>query len=486
MKRMQPYHALVLAVALGATGCLNLGPRFRQPDLETDRPDRYQHAAGEEASPDADGNWWEDFGDEELNRLVDEVLEHNLDIRKAAASVLEIRAIFVQARADRLPSIDIQAEGRKQQQPIFGIMPGAGIVNKSDQFTWSLPASFELDLWGRLARVSDAARFDLLQAEETRRRVIQTIVAEAAGLYLQIESLERRLQITGESITGYRRSLAIVEGRYARGLTSILDVRQARRTLAQAEAALPPVRKDLGIAQQSLAVLAGRYPESKPARHKDEDYFKALPPVPPGLPSELLLRRPDIRAAEASLRGLNARVGVARADRFPRISLTGTLGYTSDDLSTLVRPESELWNMAAGAALPLFHAGRFIAAQRAAEARYRQGLAEYARTVLTAFAEVEGSLLTRKEELERRDRMIHFLAEARATQDAAEGRYARGLVNYLTVLEAQQVRFQAEESLILVDLAILGNRVTLYRALGGGWAKPKPAEHVTEKPFWKF
>jgi len=326
-----------------------------------------------------------------------------------------------------------------------------------------------VDLWGRLARGQEAARADLLQAEENRRTIAQTVVAETISLYLLMESLERRIRIALDKIESYGRSLAFVEGRYERGLTSILDVMQARRALAQAEPVLPSLRQDLGITQQKLSVLAGRYPRTRPPRPQPEDYYKRLQPVPPGLPSDLLLRRPDIKAAEAGLMSLNARVGVAKASRFPSITLTGTFGYSSDELDRLFRPESELWNIALGGVQSLFDAGKLKAGQRAAEARYQQGVAEYAKTVLTAFSEVEGALLTRKEQLDRRDRVLNHLMEARRTQEVAENRYKRGLVDYLTVLVAQQARFKAEEDLVLVDLAILSNRATLHRALGGGW-----------------
>ena len=242
--------------------------------------------------------------------------------------------------------------------------------------------------------------------------------------------------------------------------------------MARAEAILPSLRQDLGTTQQQLAVLFGRYPKTGSPRLQPEDYYKRLDPVPPGLPSELLLRRPDIRAAEAQLRALNAHVGVSKASRFPRITLTGAYGYASDELNGLFQPESELWNFALGIVQPLFDAGKLKADQRAAEARYQQGVAEYAKTVLTAFAEVERAFLTREEQLKRRDHVVKFVLDARATQRIAESRYQRGLVDYFTVLDAQQTRFEAERDLVEVDLAILNNRVTVHRALGGGWAEP--------------
>jgi multidrug efflux system outer membrane protein len=169
---------------------------------------------------------------------------------------------------------------------------------------------------------------------------------------------------------------------------------------------------------------------------------------------------------------LNAQVGVSKASRFPRITLTGAFGYSSEALDRLFRSESELWNIALGIVQPLFDAGKLEAGERAAEARYQQGLAEYAKTVLTAFAEVERAFLTREEQLKRRDHVIKFVQDARATQRIAESRYERGLVDYITVLDAQQTRFEAERDLVEVDLALLNNRVTLHRALGGGWAEP--------------
>ena len=451
---------------------MRVGPDYHRPGTGIQVPASYQHGPKNMMTPASEDRWWEVFEKPELNHLVEEVRRNNLDIKKATARTLEVQSQLVQTRADRFPSLSIDGSAERRQRPIIGIVPGGSFSTKTDIYTLSLPASFEVDLWGRLARGEEAARADLLQAEENRRTVAQTVVAETISLYLQMESLERRVQIALESIENFRRSLALVESRYKRGLISVLDVRQARRILAGAQALLPTLREELGVTQQRLAVILGRYPTARPPRPQPEDYFRCLAPVPPGLPSDLLLRRPDIRAAEANLMALNARVGAAKASRFPRITLTGNYGYTSEALDQLIRRENELWHLASGIAQPLFDAGKLKAGQRAAEARYQQGVAEYAKSVLTAFSEVESSLLTRKEQLERRDRQLRFLLEARATQDVADKRYRRGLVDYLTVLEAQRTRFEAEESLVLVELALLTNRVTLHRALGGGWAEP--------------
>jgi multidrug efflux system outer membrane protein len=448
---------------------MKVGPDFRTPELDIQAPEVYQHDSGQGTAVVAGDRWWEVFGKTELNRFVEQALANNLDINKATARMLEMQAQLLQTRADRFPSLNLEGSAEKRQRPIIGVVPGERFTTKTKIYTLSLPASFELDLWGGLARTQEAAQANLVEAEENRLVVAQTVVAETIRLYLQMESLERRIQIGLDSIDNFRRSLSLVDGRSPRGLTSVLDVRQARRILTGAEALLPSLREELGVVQQELSVLLGRYPGSKPPRTQPEDYFVDLAPVPPGLPSDLLLRRPDIRAAEARLRSLNAEIGVAKASRFPSIALTGSYGYSSDELGQLVGRESELWHLASGIGQPLFDAGKLKAGQRAAEARYAQGLSDYAKTVLTAFSEVESALLRRKEQLERRNRLLRFLLEARLTQEVAENRYTRGLVNYLEVLEAQQTRFEAEESLVLVELAILTNRVALHRALGGGW-----------------
>jgi len=446
------------------TGCMKVGPDFKRPDMGSQIRETYQYAPSDVEMGKITDRWWAAFNDPELNQLAENVLSGNLDIRKALSVITELQSYFVQSRADRLPTLSLQGEAKRQRIP-----PGI----ESDVYTLSLPASFEIDLWGRLTRAEEAALANLTKTEENARTIAQTIVSEAITLYFQIESLERRIQITEQNIKNYRRNLSFIERRYEGGLTSILDLKQARRVLAQTEATLPSLRQDIGIRQQKLAILSGQYPGTRPARTQPEDYFKLPAPVPSGLPSDLLLRRPDIRAAEANLRALNAKIGVAKANRFPKITLTGSFGYSSGELDRLFIPGNNLWNIAFGALQPIFDAGRLKAGQCAAEAQFQQGMVDYAKTVLTAFYEVESALLTRKEQMERRGKMLDFLAEARATQKVAENRYERGLTDYLTVLDAQRTRFQAEESLVLVELTILSNRVTLHRALGGGWGEPK-------------
>ncbi len=476
------YCVLALTAYFFLYGCINLGPDYQRPDLGIQVPQSYEFEPTEKQPLEVEDSWWEIFDDGELNQLVEHALTYNWDIKQAAARILEVRARYVQVRSDRFPAVDVG--GIKDRRQISGgETRDSSIV---DTYDLSAAASFELDLWSRLEKASRAAWEDILAEEENRRTVAQAVVAETVSLYLNMEAVERRLQIAQQSIKAFEQSLQFVENRYRRGLTSVLDVRQASRVLAGAETLVPQLELDLGILQQQLSVLLGRYPETRAPRRQPDDYYKLLPPVPPGLPSDLLMRRPDLRVAEARLRSLNELVGVAKAARLPRITLTGEYGWTSDDLNKLLRTDNIIWNLTAGIVQPVFDAGRLKAGQRAAEARYEQGVAEYVKAVLDAFAEVEQALLTRQLQLDRREREISFLTEARATQRVAENRYSKGLVNYLDVLNAQISRYQAEDSLVLVDLTLFRNRVALHRALGGSWAEPEALKIKDDGPFFRF
>jgi multidrug efflux system outer membrane protein len=463
-------------------GCINLGPEYRRPDLGIQIPESYESEPTEKQPLVVEDRWWKIFQDRELDQLVENALKHNWDIKQAAARIMEVRARYVQVRSDRFPEMDVGGVWDRRQ--VDGGDTRDNFI--ADSYDLTAAGSFELDLWSRLAKASRAAWEDILAEEENRRTVTQAVVAETVSLYLEMEAVERRLQIAQQSIEAFKKSLQFVENRYRRGLTSVLDVRQASRVRAGAETLVPQLEQDLSIIQQQLSVLLGRYPQTRAPRRHPEEYYRYLPPVPPGLPSDLLMRRPDLRTAEARLRSLNDQVGVAKAARLPRITLTGEYGVTSDELNTLLRSDNIIWNLTAGIVQPIFDAGRLKAGQRAAEARYIQGVAEYVKAVLDAFAEVERALLTRELQLDRREREVTFLTEARATQRVAENRYVKGLVNYLDVLNAQITRYEAEDRLVLVDLILFQNRVTLHRALGGSWAEPEALDIKDDGVFFRF
>ncbi len=472
--------ALILALPLALAGCLKVGPDYQRPELAFKPPAAYDQAKTPAPYADLD-RWWEQFGDPQLNQVVQDVLKNNLDLEAAAGRVLELRASFVQSRAARFPTVSVEGTAQRQRSTSSLSLPTTQTIStEKESYELSLAATFEVDLWGKLARAEASARADLLQAEENRHTVAQTVVASAVTGYFNIRSLQRRLVVNQNSIVAYNKSMTLVDGRYRRGLTSALDLRQARRSLAQAKADTPTLEQQLGLAKQELAVLLGRYPVITPDPDPGIDYLARMRPVPPGLPSELLLRRPDLKEAEAGLQSLSEKIGVARAARFPSISLTAGYGYADSALHTLFSPANELWNIALGISQPIFNAGSLAAQERAARARYAQGVTSYAKTVLNAFSEVEGALLTRQQQQTRRTLLQEAVTEAVATQNTAQNRYIRGLQDYLSVLEAQQTRYNLADQLVQNELSILTNRVTLHRVLGGGWATP-PALAQAEK-----
>ena len=476
MKHYFGYIFLICAISLCIQGCLKMGPDFQQPELALQMPNAYQQADSKELIDEVDPDrWWESFNNPKINALVEQVAKNNLDIRKSTASVLELQARLTQTRSRRFPSISGSGSARKSQATTtsidFTTLPFSVGSERSttNSYTLSIPASFELDLWGKLARADEAARYDLMQVKEARRTLIHSIVGEAVSLYLEMESLERRIAINKLKIKNYEKNLQLIEKRYSAGLSSALEIRQTRRALTQARSVMPSYYQALGTVQHILSVLVGHYPETSPVRLHPEDYYKQLSPIPTGLPSELLKRRPDIRSAEAGLAAASARIGEAKASRFPSIALTGTYGSTSSELDQMFKPGSEFWNIAAGITAPIFDAGLRKSAHKAAIARYEQQLLSYTKTVLSALSEVETALLTRDQQLIRREQLIDYLNEARAVQEMAMNRYNKGLSDYLNVLEAVTSRFRAEEDIISSDLTLMQNRVTLYRALGGGW-----------------
>ena len=457
-------------IVLLSAGCVNLGPRYRRPDLGFRPPDRYEGAQGGLPAPEE--RWWRAFGDPKVDELVKRVLQANWDLRGEEARISALEASLVSTRADRLPRFDLEATTSRARTTT--VIPFPRPQEKTlitDSYDLTFLASFELDIWGRLAKAEEAERHRLLAEEETRRALAQSLISEAISLYFRARALKRRVSVAEEKLKVKEETLRIVEGRHLRGLLPLARVKAERRDVEAVKVALSSLREELDGVSRQISLLLGEYPHPFPVDPLPRGAVRHLEPVPPGLPSELLLRRPDLRAAEEGLKALTAEVGVARAARFPRISLTGSYGYSSEDLETLFRPSSLLWRLAAGMTAPIFQWGKLKASERAAYSRLREAEASYAKAVLQAFYEVETALKRREELLRRRLSLEKSLQEALQLEEMAQGRWRRGLSDYLEVLEAREARLGAEEELLLLDLAILTNRVSLHRALGGGWPK---------------
>ena len=466
MISLPPYRWLIpLFIICVSSSCRP--PVLPKPAADISIPETFAHSPETTTDAPLDVQWWKEFNNPDIDSLVENILAHNPDIHIASAKIGEIRSYFVQTKADRLPQLGGSAQASHQKASGYLTIPGAD--RKSDLYNLSFPASFELDLWGRLSSAEQAAKQDLLRAEEARLTVMNSVIAEGISLYLSARAIQLRIDLARKRVSIYQNHAAIMTYRYKHGLSSYLDMTQAESILAQAASLIPPLEQELVSIQQKLALIAGAYPGNSSSLSQGNPFFMDLPPISPGMPSDLLLNRPDIRAAKAGLSALEEKINVAHKSKFPQITLTGNFGYASPELENVLKPEAELWSLAMGISRPLFDGGRLKAGQRAAEARYLQGVAEYAKLLLTAFFEVENALVTRKKQLERKELLKTLKEKYTITRQSAENHYEKGLTDYTTVLNARQAVFQAEENLILTDLSLMTNRVTLYRALGAGF-----------------
>lgn len=461
-----------VVLVLGLSGCV-MGPDHVRP--ETDLPDGWG-GANVEASPAAriDPQWWRGFGDPILTSLVEEALAGNADVSLAAARVAEARAVLNLRDAERYPLLRAQASGARQRSSEDTAVPGGGQV--IDDFSAAAVLSYEIDLWGRLARANEAARAQLVAGESTQDAVRLAVAADVATGYFNLRALDQQLDIAQRTVQTRQDSYRLQESRYRNGAISQLAFRQAESELAAAEAELPSLHQQRALQVNALSILMGRTPREivQPAAmagRSIEDY-RALPAVPMGLPSNLLERRPDIRAAEQQLRAANAEIGIARAAYFPTVSLTGLLGTQSEELSGLFNGPAKTWQFAGDLAAPIVDFGRTRANVRAAEARRDQALVNYQQTVRLAFRDVLDALETRTAAADRVAAQDRQIVALRDTARLAQRRFDEGYSDYLEVLDAQRSLFAVELSRIDTQQSRLKALVDLYKALGGGWQVP--------------
>jgi multidrug efflux system outer membrane protein len=454
-----------LTLCLLLAGC-TLGPDYRRPPVPAPEAWRGEAAAVEAASL-ADLPWWTLFEDEALRGLVQAALEANKDLRIAATRVEQARAQLGATRALQFPEVTAGASATTNRFSDEVNPPGQG--GETGLLATTADLAFEIDLWGRLRRASEAARADLLAGEAARQVVVMTLVSEVATTYLQLRQVDLELETTRRSVASRRGSLQLARDRFEAGLTSALDLRQAEAELASTAAQIPDLERQIAQTEHRLSVLLGRNP-GPIGRGRPLTGQTSPPAVPAGLPAALLERRPDIREAEAALAAANARIGVARAAFFPQISLTGFFGVESAALSDLFTGPARIWQFGPTVTLPIFNAGRNRANLALAEARQQETLIRYEQTIQQAFREVEDALVAHRKA---REALAEQTTAVRASREAlgiAESRYTSGLTSYLDVLTAQRTVLVAEVAESRTLLAQLVAVVQLYRALGGGWA----------------
>jgi len=447
-----------------ATAACSFAPHHVRPPLPV--PDVY---AGDLRSGDAIARigWRDFFHDPHLQMLIEEALENNRDIRVASARVQEARGLWRIQGGPLYPQLDAVATGTRGRSIIS--LPGAG-TQRFDvrQVSAQLSAGWELDFWGRLRNLQEAARAQYLATSEARRAVATDLIAQVANGYLLEREYDERMALARGSIGTREEALRIMRRRYEVGSSSKLDMTQAQTLLAQARVALQALEQDRAINRNALALLVG-HSVTIPAGSLDLVTTAPVVTLPPGLPSDLLVNRPDIVAAEYRLKAANANIGAARAAFLPDISLAGAYGTASDALDGLFSGGSEAWTFTPTITLPLFDAGRLKGNLDVAKARRDGAVAEYERAVQVAFRDVSDAL-ARKRQLGLQIESTHDLLEAqRERARLAQLRFDNGRSAYLEVLDAQRDLFDAEQALVQLRRAELGSIVALYSALGGGF-----------------
>jgi len=463
----------VLMLCAWIPGCAQAPTRTDLSGV-VDLPDHWgaggsSDSIGASASFEA-GLWWQDFGDPELDALVEEALEHNHDLEAAAARVDMAMARADVAGAARKPTLSAGYDINRQRQNFVGLpIPGAPADQVlSTQFTaqgLSLNVGWEADLWGRLAAGGRAALAELGASEADLRGARLSLAAGTTNAWLAVIEAHLQLQLAQETADSYRANVDFVRRRYREGRADPLDLRLLESDLASSEALIDARREGLSRTRRQLELLLGRYPDGIVTAAQDLPSMPA--PIPAGLPSELLLRRPDLVAAELRLVSRDERLAEARAQLYPSLTLTASLGRRSTDFEDLFESAFDVWSIAAGLLQPIYAGGRIRAGIDLTQAEVRAELAGYAQSMLRAFAEVEDALLSEGTLEQRETRLQSASEQALGAQVIAEDRYRSGLADVVTVLTARRLALSARSRLLEVRLARLQNRVGLHLALGG-------------------
>jgi multidrug efflux system outer membrane protein len=486
MRNPSPFAVAPLLASLIATillaGCM-VGPNYVRPKVDPPAEFRFSPA---EAQATANLPWWREFRDPVLDELIAEALAQNWSVKIAAANVEAAAAVLTQARAPLYPQVGYQGQGIRERVSEDTATPvPSTVANPQSQFQLLAGASWEIDLWGRIRRQSEAARANLLATEEARRGVILSLVGAVASTYIQLLGLDEQLAISKKTQAAYGESLRLFQLQFKYGQVSEMAVAQAQSQYETASAQIPALERQIAQTENALCLLLGRNPGPVPRGLT----LQALtpPPIPAGVPSELLARRPDILQAEQQLIAANAQIGAAKAQYFPTISLTGALGGASSELSGLFSGPAHAWSYAGAIAGPIFTAGSVSGQVAQAEAVQKAAVSNYQQVIQAAFGDVSNALIDRKKLVEQAQAQQKLVAALRDYSRLAQLQYNGGYAPYSTVLQADQQLFPAELNLAATRAASLSALVSIYQAMGGGWVdaatKGAPAPVKGKGPF---
>lgn len=457
---------LVAMLAIFLTSCA-VGPDYSRPDLPT--PDSFRMAKAGEAGSMANLPWWELLRDKELQSLIRTALEENKDLKRAVSTMEEFQARLLVARMDFVPGLTGSVNA-----PFLGRQTNFLVPGFPNPFNYYVQGNlnWEIDIWGRIRRSNEAGRADLFAREENRRAIMLQLVSSVAQSYFDLRQFDMQLDIAKRTLKSWEESVKIAQARLRQGVIAKLDADQFEAERANAAARAAELERQMIQKENEISVLLGRAPHSIARGQILTD--QVMPPqVPPGLPSELLQRRPDVVQAEQELHAATARIGMAKADRFPKLSLTALFGYANPQLSELIkgggRRDGQFYVGGGNLTGPIIGAQILGFQQEAVEAQAREAMAAYEQSVLVAFREVEDALVAVQTADTQRKAQGEQVAALRSALRLASLRYNGGLANYLDVLIAQRNLFDAELALTSTHRLHLVSIVQLYKALGGGW-----------------
>jgi multidrug efflux system outer membrane protein len=471
--------ALAIAVAAAVAGCA-VGPEYQRPAL--DIPATYAAAPANatlvstSAAESESGKWWSVFNDPILDRLMDEALTNNLNLGAAAARITEAQAQLGLAISDQVPTAYASASRERNRNSASSIRSAPGQPLESTTNRVALNVSYEIDFWGKYRRATEAARADLLSVEANRDTLRLSMTTQAVQGYFNLLALDAQIVVGEEGIRRGQEGLSMQKKRFDAGVISEYDYQQRSAELDAGLAQLPPLQSQLGKQERALAVLLGRSPRAIMAGTMTRSVpSKPATPLiaPAGLPSELLLSRPDLREAEQKLIATSARIGVARAAYFPSISLTGLFGTESSALGDLFSGPSRVWNFAGNLTQPLWGAGRLNRQVDAAEARFEQAVAQYKSAIANAFREVQDAIGAQRAAREVFDIEMRRAASLTKTWELAKLRYENGAASQLDVIDAERGLLEAEQTRIEAERAFRFAMADLFKALGGAKVLPK-------------
>jgi multidrug efflux system outer membrane protein len=470
---MRPPVATAVA-ALLLSGCA-IGPDYKRPAVDAPGAFRFEI---HEARDTANTAWWQQFSDPELDRLIAIALAENKDVKIAAARIDQFLGQYAATRSLLFPQVGASLSAQRQRIPPAQMPFASRAESVIETYDAALSVNWEIDVFGKRRRQTEAARANVLASEEGRRATILTLVSSVAQSYITLRELDRQLEIARSTARSRQGSFLLFKERFEGGTVSELELAQTKSQYEASLVTIPQVESQIGQAEDALAVLLGRNPG--PIRRGATLTGLALPAVPAGLPSQLLERRPDLRQAEQNLVAANALIGAARAQYFPTISLTGLLGAISPEFSGLFKGANKAWSYAADASVPIFTSGGLAGNVETAEAQQREALLRYQQAIQTAFREVADALISYSksgEELAFQNRQVATLARY---LELAQLRYDNGYTSYIEVLDAERNLFDAQVAQAQTQANVRLSLVNLYKAMGGGWVAE--AERMAAAP----